>query len=146
MTEGSALLESGNYEEAAAIFEQILSNFPADSAALNVLAEASFALGNLPGARQYSELALGSNPGDFRALNILGVNHCRDKDYETASNCLARAVQLSPHFLNVHLNLCEVLGRLTLGNNERFIDPGLLLPCTGYQSMRQIPNLATCSN
>ncbi|WP_461201627.1 tetratricopeptide repeat protein [Anoxybacillus sp. TBDG-1] len=63
-----ALLEKGEFQEAIALFEEMIEQHPENWAAYNNLALAYFYEGNVPKARQTIEYILKQNPGNLHAL------------------------------------------------------------------------------
>lgn len=133
LNQAELLLKSGQYVEAAALFERILTHKPASFEAIRGMSEVCHALGDKSGARHYLSLALEMNPEDPRTLNNSGVLLFQDKQYEAAAKQLAHATTVDPEFGEAHLNFCTALGRVTLENQESFIRPEQLM-----QSLRWI--------
>ncbi len=124
---GERLLESGDLEAAAALFEQVLRESPTSLPALQGLTEACFGLGDKSGAKHYLGLALEIDPEDPRTLNNAGVMLFHEKDYENSSQFLTKAIAIDPEYGEAHLNLCAVWGRLTLANQKQPIKSEALL-------------------
>lgn len=128
-----SLLRTGQFVDAAALFERILTQSPNNFEAIRGMAEACYALGDKSSSRHYLNLALQLSPEDPRSLNNSGVLLFHDKQYEMATEHLALAASIDPDFAEAHFNLCTTLGRLTLKDQESFIRPEQLM-----QSLRWI--------
>lgn len=128
-----SLLRTGQFVDAAALFERILTQSPNNFEAIRGMAEACYALGDKSSSRHYLNLALQQSPEDPRSLNNSGVLLFHDKQYEMATEHLALAASIDPDFAEAHFNLCTTLGRLTLKDQESFIRPEQLL-----QSLRWV--------
>ncbi|WP_335871613.1 tetratricopeptide repeat protein [Bacillus sp. 2205SS5-2] len=73
--EARKLLESGNFQKAIALLEEVIEEFPEFWSAYNNLALAHFYLGELEKAKEILEKVLEENPGNLHALCNLAVFH-----------------------------------------------------------------------
>jgi tetratricopeptide (TPR) repeat protein len=98
------------------LFKDSVDKNPAASDLRSDLGSAYWAEHNRSAAMEQWNIALSINPDSFWALNNLGIAALDDKRYTDAVALLYRAVALSPHFTDAHVNLAEALARL--GQND----------------------------
>lgn len=125
--EAELLLENGQLDRAASLFERLLCDSPSDLRALRGLAEACFSLGDISGAKHYTGLALQIDPNDARTLNNAGVLLFHERDYERSTQFLQKSISVAPDFVDAHINICASLGRLTMAEQNQALDSELLM-------------------
>ena len=122
-----ALVESGQYGEAACLFERLVQTDPNDFAAWRELGECYYALQDKPAAERAFSRAHELAPSDSRTLNDIGVMLFNDQRYEEALGLLSQAITSDPDFGDACLNLCAVFGRVTLKDQNLCLRPQLLM-------------------
>lgn len=88
----------GAYSEAAAHFEEILSNTPSDCDALYHLAGCQIQSRQYEAAQASIEKALELNPRNFLAWFRLGQIHYTCKRYESAVDSFGKAIEINPEY------------------------------------------------
>jgi len=122
-----ALIERGRHREAASLLEQLVQIDPNDSAAWRELGECYYALQDKPAAWRAFSRARELSPSDSQALNDIGVMLFNDKRYEDALNLFGGAITSDPNSRDARLNLCAVLGRVTLMDQRHCLRSSLLM-------------------
>ncbi len=127
LSQASSLLEQGRHREAAAIFEQVLRFEPQNAEAWRGLGESQYAENNKPAAARAFERAHQLAPDDARNLNDIGVMMFDEEQYEGALSWLCGAITSDSEYCDARLNLCSVLGRVTLQDQTTSLKPALLI-------------------
>jgi len=106
------LLEDANqfffkndYEKAEKLYGEILASNGRHAPSLQKLARIELARHRRPKAAEYFERSLESNPGDVNTWNDLGNVRYDLKNYEAASRCYRKAIDLQPEFYWAYFNI-----------------------------------------
>ncbi|TMJ26179.1 MAG: tetratricopeptide repeat protein [Alphaproteobacteria bacterium] len=95
---GQSFLVVGAGSEAAAQFRDVLAKRSRDGTALRGLAGALIAMGQPVLAEQQVDAALRADPGDYRALNLLGVSLDLQGRHAEAQANYRRGIELAPDY------------------------------------------------
>jgi len=109
MREGCAMLGTGNYGDAEALFRQVLAALPNSAEAHCNLAAALQETGRSEEARGHLHIAITLEPNYGLAHFNLGVALRSMSRLKDAMQSFSRAVSLMPRDFDSHLNLAEVL-------------------------------------
>jgi len=107
--------QAGRFQEAEALYRQILAAAPRHFDAQHLLGVVALQTSRLDEAEQLLSAALTLNPKFAAAHNNLGNVHLRQGRSEAALACFQKAVQLQPSYADAHFNagnLQRVAGRL----------------------------------
>jgi Flp pilus assembly protein TadD len=88
--------KSGNFENAAADYQQIIDRHPDCLYAWSNLGVARFSAGDLAGAREALEKSVELSPADAFSWANLGITYYRLRNYDDAVKALEQAVALDP--------------------------------------------------
>lgn len=109
MTRAVAFHEAGDIEEAAQLYQQVLSEHPRDFDAKHLLGVVALQQGRLDIAQQLIDAALSVNPTDASAMGNLGTSYLRDGRLELALQWFNLALQLQPDSHTALINVGTVL-------------------------------------
>src|SRR5687768_12894383 len=90
------LAQAGNYAEARADLERLLSETPHDLNTRKLLARVLIAAGATAEAAEHLERAVTTEPADPEGWSLLGRLHQDAQRYTLAAEALTRAVRLDP--------------------------------------------------
>lgn len=93
------LMESGEFNEAVALFESIITDYPEFWAAYNNLALAYFYIGKKKQAHDLLHDVLQKNKGNLHALCNLAVFYYYDKEEEELDSLLELLVKIKPYLI-----------------------------------------------
>jgi tetratricopeptide (TPR) repeat protein len=114
-TQGNRHFTQGAYNQALALYQDVVALNPRHADALNNLGSALCKLGRYKEAEDYFRQAIGINPNNPEALNNLG-NVLRSRGHIAESEIpLRRALKLKPNYVDARNNLgltLVLLGRL----------------------------------
>jgi predicted O-linked N-acetylglucosamine transferase (SPINDLY family) len=94
--QGVELHRQGRFDEAAAIYRQVLSKSPGDFDATHMLGVIALQQGRFPAAQEAIGAALAVRPDDIAAVGNLGTSYLRAGQFESAYRWFARALELQP--------------------------------------------------
>ncbi len=113
---GAALIQHGRYDEAIALYQQVLTSRPKDAEIHNALGIAWGRLGRTGESVRSFEAALEGTPNHLDARCNLGVLLVRLGKLDEAVRHLQEVLRLRPDFAEAHSNLGAVLRML--GRND----------------------------
>ena len=97
--------QAGRMEEALALYDALLNDFPGDPTALHCFGMFCHHMGDDALASQLIELSISLSPDMPIAHASLGIVKASLGDYEGAVECCRRAIVLSPNLVTAHGNL-----------------------------------------
>jgi len=112
--QGRALAREGRWDDATAVFRQVVALEPGHPGALGHLGLAAFRRGRLAESERWLFKALEATPRDAVLHQNLGLLHKARGDYEAALQALDRALALKPDLPMAHLHrglACVALSR-----------------------------------
>ena len=98
-----------NHYQAIGLVESALESDPDNALYLCMLGMALHEEQRIEEAKQAYERALAAEPGEYRALNGLGIIHLRRGDFAKARELLEKAVALKPSSGEARMNLAQAL-------------------------------------
>jgi protein O-GlcNAc transferase len=96
LAQGVAHHKEGRLEEAAAIYQEVLSALPRDFDATHLLGVVALQQGRFEAAQRLINAALSINPQDVSAMGNLGTSYMRDGQLESAFQWFEVALKLRP--------------------------------------------------
>jgi predicted AlkP superfamily phosphohydrolase/phosphomutase len=111
---GQRYLQQGEFQKAAAEFNQAIALKPKFPGALNNLGHCYLQLGDYVKAEDAFKKALALKPQDVYALNNLAIVYMDHKDLKTARQYAERAVAIEPTYANGHVTLGSIYGTMHL--------------------------------
>ncbi len=114
LLEGLRRHQSGGFEQAEAIYRELLAQRPDCADALNLLGVLCCQRGRAPEALPYLERAVQLQPQNAIFQNNLGLALLALARSREAETCFRRALELDPNYAEAHNNL----GNLLLGRGE----------------------------
>lgn len=105
---GDAAIAQGRYNEALAIFAELVREFPALASGHTALADVAVALRKYQVALNALTTAIKLTPNDSELHNRLGATYYRAGQRDRAEQAFQQALALDPTNLNVHINLAEI--------------------------------------
>lgn len=115
--EADAMIQSGSWSNAAALYRRTLDFWPGFAAAHAGLGRACLMLGDLPEAEASLKKAAAADPGSIAVLNDLGRLEMIRKNPAKASLYFSAAAHLKPEDIDSRLNLAR--SNFALGYVER---------------------------
>jgi predicted O-linked N-acetylglucosamine transferase (SPINDLY family) len=109
MEHAVALHRSGRLDEAAKIYQDILSESPHDFDATHLLGVIALQQGRFAAAQRLINVALAAQPQDAAAMGNLGTSYLRDGQLETAYQWFDIALKLRPDSLTALINAATAL-------------------------------------
>jgi len=104
--------QSGEFEQAASIYEQILAFDPENAEANHLFGVMAFQTGNLEPALDLIGKAVAAAPNFAEAHNNLGLVHQQLKQPDAAADSFRNAIQCDPAFVDAFVNLGSALDDL----------------------------------
>jgi len=105
---GDAAIAQGRYNEALAIFAELVREFPDLASGHTALADVAVALRKYQVALNALTTAIKLSPNDPELHNQLGATYYRAGQRDRAAQAFQQALALDPTNLNVHINLAEI--------------------------------------
>lgn len=115
------LVTAGNYKEAKAILDTLVSLLPGNDQIYGLFAQCSYAAEDYEGALRNAGQALSLNPFNAFAMTVHLKVACRRGEYQTAEALGHRILEQSPEYTLGHTNLGDVYflqGRYDLARQE----------------------------
>jgi len=109
------------FDEAAAIYRQILAEVPGYFDATHLLGVLALQQGQFETAQRLINSALEAKPGDVTALGNLGISYMRGGQFELAHGCFEKSLAMQPNSLSSLTNLGTVLHHL--GRTREAVTP-----------------------
>ena len=106
------LWEIGRFEEAQALCEAVIEERPDDAVLMQQVASRLIAARHLDAAKALLERALRVDPHLAEIHNALGNVHASRLEFGPALASYLKAIELNPHYLLAHLNVCICLTKL----------------------------------
>jgi tetratricopeptide (TPR) repeat protein len=117
MQNAQILTNAGKYDQAVAIFNQIISSDPNNKEAYNFLGHVYDMQGKTEDANKMYQKAIEIDPKFASAYNNLGASYANQKKYKQAKECWEKALKLDPSMIQAKGNLDQLNG-LGLGNEN----------------------------
>jgi protein O-GlcNAc transferase len=109
IAKGVGLQQEGRLDEAAKIYQEVLTRSPQDFDAMHLLGLVALQQGRLDVAQRLIKTALTIRPGDVTAVSNLGISYLRDRQLEPALQWFEIATKLQPDSAIALTNLGEAL-------------------------------------
>ena len=106
---GIGLMQLHEWEQAAAVFRDLLNMDPDYVTAFRSLAECLQHLGDYQGATEVLQEGQAANPYDVSLIILLAQQHMQQKQYDAARNLLAQAEELEPDNTRIQVHYAAVL-------------------------------------
>lgn len=110
--QGAKVMEEGRYEEALAIFKEVISEEPTNALARHLLGMAYYQREDYKSAQEEFLEAIKLNPNLSDAHHNLGNIYLQDGKLEEAAACYEKAIELDPRAGEYYIALGQIYARM----------------------------------